>query len=396
MKEIYINGSGVPYSSLHPILKNFYKKLEKNNNISYINFLKENKNTKHIPKNFDKKGIQSFITKIKGKINSLHPRIYIIKNKYNQDIITANNFLLTKNNYYIVTSGLIQFSGFKYKSLYNKVFKIFFKKHLLSSKLKNIFVYSQTAIDEFKKYFKEELKLNKGEYKKAVNKLVLYYPELVNMNKVDENDIKKRINKSEKIKFLFIGRNFVGKGGKELIEALEIISKDETIDKNSFEISIITEFSDNYKKELEKLTNININTYGIDFTQEELEERFYKTHHVLLHLTRADIFGMVSLESKKSGLAVITTKQYVNYPELFKENEALFVGIDEKYNWNDGLPKIDYLDAWYQNTNFIYENQICSSIKEILTNKSKLLELSLNNLQSLERFENKINLDKYL
>ena len=385
MKEIYVNLSNSNFNKLHPILKNFYKKLEKNYKVNYINELKEEIN-KEVPTIQKRKWLSLIKYKIFWLANSVIPRLNIIKQQYDWIILTANNFLITKNDYYIITSSLIQFSWLKTKPLYNPIFKVLFKKLLLQKSLKKIYFYSQTAKEEFIRYCDIQLKLNKNKY---LDKLDVYYPELLNDKVITKAEIQEKLKTSGKIKFLFIARLFLCKWWLELIQSLKQIYKNNKDIINKFEVNIISDIPENYKKELLELKEkwFNINLYWIQFTQEELEEKFYKTTHILLHLTRADLFWMVSLESKKNGLAVITTKQYVN-KELFKENEALFVKIKDKYIWNDWLPKIDYQTIWNMKDEVLDVNDIVENISYLINNKEKILELAYNNLDSLKRFDN--------
>jgi len=392
-KKIYINLNNLPLSSLHPILKNLYKKLEKEYKVIYLN-KKENNKNKEIPKIQKRRWLNKIIFNIKWFLNNFIPRLNIIKKQLNWPILTANQFLLTKNDYYIVTSSLIQFSGLKTKPLYNKVFQYFFKKFLLQRNLKKIIFYSKTSYNEFIYYCEKELKLHKNKF---LNKLDIFYPYLKDDNIISNEDLIEKFNDLWKIKFLFIARDFLTKWWKELINALKLI--DSKIYKEKFEITIISDIPKKFKLELEKLIKekwFKINIYWIDFTQEELENKFYKTHHILFHLTRADLFWMVSLESKKNGLAIITTKQYLNYPELFKDGEALFINIKEKYNWNNWLPIIDYQTVWHIEDNVLDVVQVKEKILYCLDNPQKILELARNNLNSLSRFKNKDKILKNL
>lgn len=384
MKKIFINLSWTPLNNLHPILKNFYNKLEKFYKIEFINKWQEI-SISNVPKIYKLNWKKKILINIKIFLNSFLPRFFIVKENYPL-ILTANNFLLTKNDYYIITSSLLQFSWLKTAPLYNKIFKYFFKKFLLQKKLKKIYFYSHTSKQEFQKYCKEILNLNDLQF---IDKLDIFYPELIDNKIVSESDIIKKFN-SEKISFLFIARLFLTKGGYELIKALEIIAEKYPQYLNKITFNIIADIPKRYRNKLLGLKNrgLDIKLHWIDFTQPELERKFYTKNHVLLHLTRADMFWMVSLESKKNWLAVITTNQYLN-PELFYKNEALFVKIKNKFKWNNWLPIIDYKSIWNKEENILDVNDIVNNIIETIQNKSKLLDIAKRNRNSLSRFSNK-------
>jgi len=128
-KNISINLSWVSFKSLHPILKNLYKKIEERYTVKYINKWIDISKVE-IPKLQKNKWIKKNIYYIYSVINNFIPRFNIIIWKH-KNILTANNFLLTKNDYKIITSSLIQFSWLKTKPLYNIIFKKIFKYFLL-------------------------------------------------------------------------------------------------------------------------------------------------------------------------------------------------------------------------------------------------------------------------
>jgi hypothetical protein len=389
---IDINLGKVDYNILHPILKNIYKNLSLNYDVIYINKKNSNIIKKEIPKNYNWVWIEKYKIKILRLINNYIPRINIINKKLKWKLITSNNFLYTSNDYYLITTCLYQFSPRNIKAFYNPIFIKIFKYFFIRRNLRKIILLSKTAYDEFILYWTKYLKLDKEFIKSKIDYI---YPFLVNNNIVTENFIKERIIKSKKINFLFIARNFISKWGIELIEVLNNIFSTHK-NKLNFELNIISDIPTKYLQKIQKLKDnwMNINIYWINYTQEELEKKFYLKSHVLLHLTRADLFWMVALESKKNWLAIITTNQYLN-KELFNYDEACIAKINKKYIWNDWLPKLATESMWKICKNIIDIKQIENCIIRCIKDKQFLETLSINNLKSLNKITNN-NTEKLL
>ncbi|MGC8689778.1 MAG: glycosyltransferase family 4 protein, partial [Thermoplasmata archaeon] len=136
------------------------------------------------------------------------------------------------------------------------------------------------------------------------------------------------LDRTGKIKFLFVGRLVEYKGIKELIEAWKIFSF-----KNESELHIVgTGELEEYVKNESKI-NESIHFHG--FVKEEELPEIYRDCNILVFPTYGirhdEYFGLVVIEALASGEYVILSEEMKGIFDYFKEKNALeYVKLDPK------------------------------------------------------------------
>ncbi len=217
--------------------------------------------------------------------------------------------------------------------------------------------------------------------------LKVIYPLVPKNQLINEEKIKMKSTESE-LKLLYIsqGIRFVSKGGLEVIESFKQLKE------LNMEISltIITSIEDLNSELVEKVKNIDgISLINFSFSYSELEH-IYSTHHILIHPTSDDSFGLTVLEAMKAGLPVISTRLYA-IPEMVEEGINGFL-IEPKY-WFFDENNIPNPKVWNNRRNTIYSQEIDSKIvnfikEKIYTlaeNRKLLEEISLNSYRKSNR-----------
>ncbi len=189
---------------------------------------------------------------------------------------------------------------------------------------------------------------------KFSDKIEVVYPAM----HVDE--IKKQ--KHDTVNFLFIGRIFYEKGGREVLKAFDILNKryDVRLDMIS---NVPREFIDKYRS--------IVNFAEPNIQREMLLRKYFAKADVYIMPTYFDTFGMVYLEALSHGLAVIGSKVYA-VPEIV-ENGKTGLLIDPPINYY----KKDNLFGWPTWEDFgkaIVKGNYPKTVKEIVKKASILIE----------------------
>ncbi len=124
-----------------------------------------------------------------------------------------------------------------------------------------------------------------------------------------------RLKKHNKLNFLFVGLDFIRKGGRETLRAFhELNDKD-------CELLIVGEVDKNIQAQY--ASDKRIKFLGV-MKRDKLFNKVYPLADVLIFPTLHESFGMVALESLSFGLGIITTNTYA-LPELVinKQNGML-------------------------------------------------------------------------
>lgn len=176
--------------------------------------------------------------------------------------------------------------------------------------------YNKTAFQLYKKYIRRVLKSKqcikiicisdacKNKLisllgKSIEHKIRIQYPYVKNLPKSQKNN---------KTRFLFVGFDFDGKGGKELLNAMQKI-KDPKI-----QLTIVG-------PEINKIKNFDkrITLLGKQ-PREKILNSIIPEHDILIFPTYYESLGMVALEALSAGLGIITTNTFA-LPELVKHKK---------------------------------------------------------------------------
>jgi glycosyltransferase involved in cell wall biosynthesis len=112
------------------------------------------------------------------------------------------------------------------------------------------------------------------------------------------------------VRILFVGNNFLIKGGRELIEAFRIIKK-------RFDVELTIVSQDAYDSmQPQKDVKIHAST-----PRQELLSKFFPTADIFCLPTYADSFGFVFLEAKAAALPIVSTTHF-HVPEIVEDGET--------------------------------------------------------------------------
>jgi glycosyltransferase involved in cell wall biosynthesis len=130
--------------------------------------------------------------------------------------------------------------------------------------------------------------------------------------------------KKDKIRILFIGKDFEAKGGKEVLKAHQILKKRYDNIELVIKSKVPEKFLNNFKEEGIIFTNEIVN-------REELFRKYYFTSDIFVFPTYIDSFGYVLLEAMAASLPIITTDIF-SIPEIVEDNKNGFL-IKSPLSW---------------------------------------------------------------
>lgn len=132
---------------------------------------------------------------------------------------------------------------------------------------------------------------------RVYQKARVHYPRLV-VPSIDA------INVGNTIRFLFIGTQFEIKGGQALLRSFSTA----VAARPWIHLSIVTHMPQHLMAEASGIPNVTV--HSANYSRQQIEERFLKSHDILVLPTYVESFGMVALEAIAHGLAVISTDVY--------------------------------------------------------------------------------------
>lgn len=309
---------------------------------------------------------------------------YIKRSKLKDiDVIHSPGQLLLNNKNYI-----IEIDNYSVLALYNiKAFDFFLsrwiiKYYLKKKNCKKLICISEAAKNSVINTFNDKIISDKCE---------VVYPYILKKKVI--------IEKKKEIRLLFISSDFYLKGGREVIEVFDDLSK-----KYSFiSLTIITKLKNLDQNLLDKYSkNSKIKFVEGNLPKEDLYENYYLKSDIFVMPTYQDSFGLVFLEAISSGLLVITTDMFAT-SEIVKDkyNGFLIESPVKYYNSDCTLNKM-----WFQKSisDYVFENpakfkKVKARLKQILTNlfenKNKIDEMRKNSYQMyLNKFEDEIRKEK--
>lgn len=341
-------------------IRGFLNQLKENPNIK---FKIENKNESYEVNTFKKEIISKLIrSKIFNKIGVF--QIVKYKNEASDicKLFSFNRFVESKHRYILYVenpTALYHYSLGRNKGIWSKK-KI--KKLLNSPQLEGIYFMSNASNRTF-----DEVcgKIPDNKLRETIYPLVPRNPYCT------EHAINER-TKQDLFKLLFVvqGKRFISKGGKELIKVMQDLQN------LNIHLTVITNkrlLSDSIKNDIYRSKNISLIEFNL--TYKELEKE-YASHHLLIHLSSDDSFGLTILEAMKAGLPIISTNLYA-IPEMVVDGHNGFL-TEPKYYFFD-RNNIPNESVWNHRKKTIYnENFICERIVEFTKEKVKQLYYDRN------------------
>jgi len=249
--------------------------------IEYVNLQdKKNKGIITSSKEFWKN--QSLKRKVKNFFRNFkfpYPNAHFTRNSHEYDLIHCAHCLSWNRTKPWICD--IEYADQFYVGNKSKLLKKIVRRILLRKNCVKIMPWSKWSEKNILKEF-PELK----------DKIEIIYPALP-LNKVKRN--------YGRINLLFVGREFVGKGGEIALEVMDYLTKKY---KNVYG-TMITEILEDKIKKYRKNKKIKI----LDLVpQEKLFKEIYPNGDIFLYPTRSDTLGFAILEAQSFGIPVIATK----------------------------------------------------------------------------------------
>jgi glycosyltransferase involved in cell wall biosynthesis len=256
-------------------------------------------------------------------IYSPMPAVHYARPSGKVDLIHSTNGLMLMNNSPWVmdvehVGALLRFKPERYGSgIYRSVISSLLRR----KQCKGILCWSDAAKKSLENY------LGKGDRSTdpAIRKAHVVYPAM----RLSQNPAKKP---DKTFRFLFVGKNFYEKGGRETLVAFE---------KARAKIDCSLTFIGNVPEEYRKRYEGSVTFLEPKFGRAEMAEMF-SSHHALVFPTYMDTFGFVILEAMAAGLPVISTKLFC-IPELVEDGKTGIL-IDPPISWHDERFQYRYRD----------------------------------------------------
>jgi len=245
--------------------------------------------------------IKNILTRIYNILNI--PRLVYIPKKC--DLIHTCGGIIPLNNVPWVVSieTSSSFVSYQEEKMFNINMRSKIARYLLDKNCKKILPLSMACETAFFNIFKEIRD-------KIKDKVEVLYPAIkpYKVRQKKEND---------RIRLLFIGNQFFDKGGRELIKALEALSK--RYDVELFMITGVPKHHQAYFRQFimkySGYDNLHIITRNVD--RETLFSRYYSTSDIFVLPSYIDTFGYVFLEAMSVGLPLIGTDVFA-IPEIIE------------------------------------------------------------------------------
>tara|TARA_Y100000310_G_scaffold167546_2_gene167382 strand:+ start:21889 stop:23028 length:1140 start_codon:yes stop_codon:yes gene_type:complete len=260
-----------------------------------------------------------------GKLMAVLPIPRMTHTKTNADLVHSTRGILQikqKKPWIIdLESGGI-FVSFRFASLKNPITKKIIIDSLKSKKCKKILPQSEAAKKNLMKVI---------DCSKFKDKIEILYLAMRPCKK------KKIDRKDKKIVLLFIGQNFYGKGGHDLLRAYEILTKKY----DNLELKYKGDIPEKYMSLAKNLKGLKI----IDkyYSREGLFDEMYLKSDIFVLPTHQDNYGVVFLEAMSAGLPLVGTTSFT-VPELIDDGKNGFL-IKTPYSWENYLDKNNKLNT---------------------------------------------------
>jgi len=287
-----------------------------------------------------KKKIFTYYTEI---LNRPH-EVYVSPG--NSQLIHACSGIMIKNKFpwVIDTEHAASFAGFKAGRLEKIKPQV---ENLLGSKYcKKIMPWSEAGKKSI------ENSLNTKNFK---NKIEVVYPA---MQPLDAKN-----KKHGDINLLFVSVRFFTKGGKELLEAYDVLKK-----KYDFKLTIISDVPSELRRKYRNDKNIIFHEPNIP--RQRLLDDFFSVADVFVLPSYMDTFGMVFLEAMSYRLPIVTTNVFA-IPEIIKG--AGFAVDVSNFSWY-GKDCLFAWKNWEEFSRYSEKENKPEVVKSMVSHISKLIE----------------------
>lgn len=179
-------------------------------------------------------------------------------------------------------------------------------------------------------------------------------------------------NTDQTFKMLFVGKDGIRKGLKQLLAAVELLSQDYP----QVRLDVISNTPLELCRKYSHLESVRF--LPPNFSRDELIKNFFLKSHLFVMPTLADTFGMVFLEALSCGLPVMCTRQFSS-PEIVEDgsdgillsNEQLFL---DRSVMPERLAESDYQLDDDENNRIV--NSLVENITRLIDNPSILRSMS--------------------
>ncbi|MCW1888693.1 MAG: glycosyltransferase family 4 protein [Candidatus Moranbacteria bacterium] len=326
---------------------------------------------------------KSFITQMRQLLGIPNLQIKFTK----EDIIfTYGCLLFTNKPYCVYIENAIAIFNYNTEIAKHPLAQHLVKFLLRRSSCRKIIFMSEAA----KTGFLSTMQFSEKELLLLSKKFSVCYPLILNPS--SNIDPQRKLKADSTVKFLFTGTFYI-KGGLEILNSFKRISREFP----NTELSIVTGIESIWPKDLLAIQSTpNVNIFDAAFSEKDLYEKFYNTHHVFLYPTYRDSFGLVLIEALSAGLPIIGTNQYATSEMLidgfngyilekhplqdYKTDTFEIIGkLSEPADFFNQLFKLQKAGHLEYVEEFLYQ-----SMKRLLGNPALLEEFSRNSLALYE------------
>ena len=309
-----------------------------NNPPNGVEFIKQE--TEEIPDHLaNKRSVERSI--IKKALDFTRYNNYIPQKDLKEiDLIYSPGKIIMNNFPWVVEIDNVACLSYYNLKILNK-FKSFIADKLKSVWCKRIICISEAAKKSVVNYFKD---------KQISAKCEVVYPYVRLHNKTKRSD--------DKVRFLYISREFYLKGGRQIVNAFKKLKKQH----DNVELTIISNWYN--EKRIKGIKVVNPTK-----SKKELFKKYYSKHDVFLQLSFQDSFGSVVQEAISTGLPVICTDMFA-FHEMVKDGINGFVLKSPIKYFKNFLPNERY---WGRDLNKESELLSAKSLENELFKKMEVL-----------------------
>jgi glycosyltransferase involved in cell wall biosynthesis len=285
------------------------------------------------------------------------PRLLYVNRKVDLVHSTRGFLVLDRIPWVVDLEVASSFTGLNWNGLKNPLTKKIIEKFLSSKYCKKIlpqcYAAKQTMFDF----------LN---CKKFEDKIEVVYPAY----HVTHFKRKKR----DKITISFIGLDFIGKGGLDLLKAFLLLEK-----KYDIELKMKTIIPLEYQKLIKNKSNIIILKENLP--RMEFYKFIFFDSDIYVQPTRADTFGIAILEAMSTGLPIITVDVFAQ-PELVKDGYNGFL-IHSDASWYNALLGRKYCTIFQEHERVYHE--IAEKLKILIEDPALRKKMGRNGKKLVEK-----------
>lgn len=241
------------------------------------------------------------------------PRIAYLPKASDYDLIhsTRGILIVNKKPWIIDLEHAVTITNQNFRTIKNPLVKKIIEKFFSSTYCKKIMPHTYAAKKTLFHYL---------DCSKFKDKIEVVYPAIKSL------PVKKKWKEKDKITLLFVGKWFYWKGGKEVLEAFDILNK-------KYDIQLIMKCETVPKEYLEKYKNYPNVKFITSFIPRKELNSLYLNSDIFVFPTYWDSFGIVMLEAMNFYLPIVTT-DFFACPEIVEDGKNGFVVKIPKYLYN--------------------------------------------------------------